>query len=618
MINHPGSNCALSNCAWNRIVKRLLVILLAVACWQPATAQDLDSWQGTWITDKGVLIISGKDSKIRGTFGEDGVISGKVQKGKLAVTYKHSRYEGKIEMTMSDDGRSFETTWDRQNGDIQTWRGWRKDSAAETADMADFSGYWMTSWGPMQIEQDGNEVNGTYAAHGWSSFEGTVTGRRMNFQWKKLHWSGEAWLEMSIDGKRIFGATKADAPSTWTGIRIEDHEHHVEPKAGQTVKGYADNGMMYHLRMPDDWKEGDDVDLVVLLHGSNWTTAGMVFVTNENWPEKIGKKFAILGIQGERWVKYSDADSPRFNYTYVNWMGRSTYEGFPYTDRESPYLVMNVIEELQDRHEFDRIFVGGHSQGGYLTYLLHMHFPKKLAGTFPMAGGLIIQAEPSAFDDKDLIEAQKSTPMAIVHGTRDRVVPFATGGYNYNQYLAHNFTNTILLSPELGHGYDFLPVDQAIEYLDAMSSDNMEQIQEYGERMVKEKNWRVVAALIQRSKLAGSTIQIDSLVTAFEEAADKDANRLRQRVQSNRNNKWVDSYLKWEENFRGSDAGERLVMAYDSLRDKHQEDADQLMSDARKAFNQGNRQRGMQLYQQIADEYYASSHYRTVKGVLDR
>ena len=235
-----------------------------------------------------------------------------------------------------------------------------------------------------------------------------------------------------------------------------------------------------------------------------------------------------------------------------------------------------------------------------------------------MAGGLIIQADPSAFDAKDLIEAQKSTPMAIVHGTRDRVVPFATGGYNYNQYLAHNFTNTILLSPELGHGYDFLPVDQAIEYLDAMSSDNMEQIQEYGERMVKEKNWRVVAALIQRSKLAGSTIQIDSLVTAFEEAADKDANRLRQRVQSNRNNKWVDSYLKWEENFRGSDAGERLVMAYDSLRDKHQEDADQLMSDARKAFNQGNRQRGMQLYQQIADEYYASSHYRTVKGVLDR
>ncbi len=71
----------------------------------------------------------------------------------------------------------------------------------------------------------------------------------------------------------------------------------------------------------------------------------------------------------------------------------------------------------------------------FLTYILHMHFPEEIDGTFPIAGGLIIQSEPDVFDDEELVSSQKSRPMAIVHGAKDNVVPFSTGVYAFNRLI---------------------------------------------------------------------------------------------------------------------------------------------------------------------------------------
>jgi hypothetical protein len=51
------------------------------------------------------------------------------------------------------------------------------------------------------------------------------------------------------------------------------------------------------------------------------------------WPD-IAKDYLLIGINGEQ---PSDiGDDPRFNYTYVDYVGRSTFKGYPGTDRESP------------------------------------------------------------------------------------------------------------------------------------------------------------------------------------------------------------------------------------------------------------------------------------------
>ena len=41
-------------------------------------------------------------------------------------------------------------------------------------------------------------------------------------------------------------------------------------------------------------------------------------------------------------------DEPRFYYSYVNYVGPSTYKGFRGTDCESPALVSEAIAELKE------------------------------------------------------------------------------------------------------------------------------------------------------------------------------------------------------------------------------------------------------------------------------
>src|SRR5262249_13171206 len=145
------------------------------------------------------------------------------------------------------------------------------------------------------------------------------------------------------------------------------------------------------------------------------------------WPD-IARDFLLLGINGELPSNFK-ADSLAFNYTYVNYVGRSKFQGFPGTDRESPALVLEATRELRQVYPIDRYFVGGHSQGGFLTYSLLMNGPEEIAGAFPVSAGLIVQCEPSAYDNAELMAAQRAVPLAIVHGKNDPLVPFDGATY---------------------------------------------------------------------------------------------------------------------------------------------------------------------------------------------
>ena len=70
--------------------------------------------------------------------------------------------------------------------------------------------------------------------------------------------------------------------------------------------------------------------------------SGKAYVSSiaQAWPD-IAKDYLILGLNGE--VPSNLGDDPRFNFTYVNYMGRSTYKGIPGTDRESPALLVRGV-----------------------------------------------------------------------------------------------------------------------------------------------------------------------------------------------------------------------------------------------------------------------------------
>lgn len=195
---------------------------------------------------------------------------------------------------------------------------------------------------------------------------------------------------------------------------------------GRITTGVARNGLTYHLRMPEDAAEGAKVPAILILHGSNMNSKDYVATIAATWPD-LARDFLLIGIDGEQRSSSSTPQSPRFNYTYVNYVGRSTYKGYPGTDRESPALVAEALREITARAPVSKVFVGGHSQGGYLTYSLLMNTPELFAGAFPMSCALIIQCEPRAYADEELKAAQRRLPIAIVHAKDDRVVGFGEG-----------------------------------------------------------------------------------------------------------------------------------------------------------------------------------------------
>ncbi|MEL7497342.1 MAG: hypothetical protein AAFN77_06995 [Planctomycetota bacterium] len=593
------------------------LIIAFLGCSQIVNGQSDQGWEGTWITDRGILTIDSADGDVTGSLDKDsltGTVSGKT----LEYTIKKQRGSESGTIKLVSDSIEFSGTYDEgyRSG---KWMGWKqrfKDGGFD--DAKDFSGVWLTSLGTMMLEQsDENEIKGSIGPEGWSSVDGgTIEGEKMTFEWTIRNFNGAGWFEMSKDGKRIYGVMNStNGPSAWIGLRPDGYSRNVVPKAGEIVKGVASNGMLYNLRMPDGWKEGDEVDCIVLLHGSNWTTSGMVFVTAKNWPE-LGKKFAILGIQGQNWAKWSKADDLRFNYTYVNWVGRSTLGGFPYTHRESPFLVGKLLDEFNKEYSLKRIFVGGHSQGGYLTYVLHMHMPEKIAGTFPMAGGMIIQAEPDVFDDEDLKKAQRDTPMYILHGRNDNVVSPSMGEYAHRRLFSHDFDRVVLDSPRAGHAYDFLPIDQAVNWLDMLTTDDQDALLEFAQKYVKVKKWKNVGLAIERAMAIDGGKPFAEIWQAYEDAAKKEGPSLLRRIQSNKNGKWVDGYLKWHDQFAMSTKQKATVVAFQELRSQQDEAGEEAYKAARAAFRSGDREQGYAKYQEIVDQHYASRRYTVAKAAL--
>jgi predicted esterase len=589
----------------------LLFAILAMASHSALFGQT-SPWEGDWITDLGEMSLMVDGEEVSGSL-KDKDITGTVKDGSVKLLYQTQKRQGRqmvwvdatAKLELDKNGTAF-----KRSGKGSTFRGWKLVDDLDAMETADFSGHWLSNWGNMVLEQNGKKVTGIYGSQGLASLEGTVKGNRLNFTWKKLHWSGKAFIEQNEDGSRIYGTTyDTDDATKWIGVKASEFQHHATPKAGEIVKGYADNGMLYNLRMPDGWTDGDPVDVIVLFHGSNFTTLGMVHITAKNWPD-IGKKFAILGIQGDKWADWSDADDLRHNYFYVNWMGRSTYKGYPYTDRESPSLVMEVLEELGDQYAFERTFVGGHSQGGYLAYVIQMHFADKVDGTFPVAGQMMIQCEPDVFDDEALMKAQRTTPMAIVHGKRDGLVPFSTGGeYAYNRLLAHGFPNVKLIAPSIGHPYDFLPVNEAIEYLDALTTDDPKLLLDYTNQQLSKKDWRTVGLAIRHAKELGKESDFKEISQKFESEASRHAMTHEKAIGQGGYGKWVDRFLRWREDFSLADAASDAMSKWNELAEVHTEAARALSSDSRKAFQSNDAQRGWELRKQIVLENFASPLY---------
>ncbi len=571
-----------------------------------------DAWAGTWVTDEGALTLQQDKRSVKGTYGRGGSVEGEVHGTKVEGTYRLQGVEGRIEWEMEKGGHAFKGTWTEPQGSSGAWRGWKPDEDAKTKPNADFAGTWLTSIGMFRLEKKGAGVEGPWGQAARATIQGKAKGRRLEAHLAKPTWQGDVWIEMTPDGKRIFGLTDENPPAAVIGLSVDDFDPSPKLEAGKIAQGVTGNGMLYFARPPTGWKRGKPVDAIVLLHGSNWTTKGMVWVTAKNWPE-LAKRYMIVGIQGDQWASWSEADDLRFNYDYVNWMGKSTYEGYPYTDRASPTFVADAITELGKELDWGRVFLGGHSQGGFMSYLLLMHYPERLAGVFAVSGGLVIQAEPDAFEDQKLRAAQRATPLAIVHGTKDNVVPFDTALYIRDRFEGAGFPLTTLISPGLGHPYDFLPIDDAIGFLDAMSTTDADALAAYANEAAERGRWHDVGAALARAKTIGADAKLAAAARRYDAEASKQAEHFLERWKKGEGGAWVDEFYAWKLAFGGAPAAAEVLAAYRKREHVEGPKADQLFVAAQKAFRSGDRDAGRAKYDEILDRCFASGLYPIVK-----
>jgi predicted esterase len=606
-------------------MKAWIRLLAVFACAQGSLQAEDKTFYGEWKTSLGAIEIKQEGDGLTVNFKMSRIppVKGELKNRTATLSYQEGNNKGDASIKLDDVGRSF-SGWFRYNGGPeQPFNGWRPDPESLKKPEGKFGGLWLTSLGLMELTQKEKKVEGRFALRGGSDIHGDAAGGRLDYRFKAFL-GGKGWFDTVEDGSKLVGAAADDGSNSWfawNGRRAPEFARHVRLIAGKTVDGSTKGLLTYSVHTPEGYVEDSKKPwpTIVILHGSNMSGKAYVDTIAARWPE-IGKQFLILGINGER--PSNIGKEPSFNFSYVNYVGKSTYGGFPGTDRESPALVSEALAELRSVYPIKHYLVGGHSQGGYLTYSLLMNFPEMFAGAFPVSGEVMFICEPNAYADETLKKAQRSVPLAIVHGKTDPNVPYSSAKYAATQFGEAKWPALRLFSDEnAGHMFALLPVDKAILWLETLASEDPAVLLTFAERRLKENGYRdACAAMLRlREQTLGEPqkARLKKLTQNIDDKARAGAARYLPRIKANADGSWVEGFLAYRDVFEFADAAHEVMAAFTKLRAEHQKPAQDAFNEARKRLQQGQQDGGYAKYQEIIDKHYASPLYLVVKPWLD-
>lgn len=500
-----------------------------------------------------------------------------------------------------------------------------------------FEGLWSTSLGPMQLERlerleqlerSGARVAGTYGWDDAAVLEGEQDGDRLEFEWRAANGSrGTGSFELWEDGDTFTG--RLDLPRGEEQLvgayRLRPRQ--AEARPGEVTRGQTTAMLNYHLRVPADYDPERSWTAIAFFHGSNMSARAYVDTIVAVWPE-LADRTILVGFDGERMSGASRPDRPMFNATYVNFEGED--DSYPAWKRnETPALVARSLDELSGFLPVERWLLGGHSQGGFLTYAVAMFYPEKIAGAFPMSCGLLVQCEPSYFTERpELVAAQHRVPIAIIHGKNDPVVGFSSGAHGFEALQDGGFPGLQLFSdPYAAHMFARLPVDLAVDWLEAMSSRDPDELVSFAEESLEVEEVRDACAAALRARELDArgdlTARIDAVLAAAEEQAAAAALQLERAMaadevdgsdEAGRDGDWVDDFWEFRREFGLTLRARPVLDVYAELRAQHQPQAEELFRAARHESDAGKR---AALYEELVRDAYASSYYKLVSRWLE-
>jgi hypothetical protein len=242
-------------------------------------------------------------------------------------------------------------------------------------------------------------------------------------------------------------------------------------------------------------------------------------------------------------------------------------------------------------------YVCGHSQGAFLTYSVILNYPDLYRGAFPMAGDCWIQNEPSLWEDKpEVLKKQREIPIAVIHGKADPVVAYSQGEHAYDCFRAMGWTKLRLFAPaNLNHMFMLAPIDEAIEWLDAMNGRNEAKSLTLAAKWSKEGEWGWVRQVAAASR-SGALLQ-----RSVEDAAAKAVPAITQALKG----KPADWILKWPDFWRvygGTNAAKPLVDDYLAQREKERGAAVGLFNQSQVLFRSNKADEAYKILEKLRDE----------------
>lgn len=378
--------------------------------------------------------------------------------------------------------------------------------------------------------------------------------------------------------------------------RLPEAARPADVKPGTSALLKSPKGVSYFLRVPKGYKAKEGARLVVFLHGSNMN--GLSY---------------LRSFEAKRWAHDAILCCPNGEQG-----GGDPYGANNFTFSSAP-LVADVTKQVQEAFETSVTYVGGHSQGGFLTYSVIMNFPELYQGAVPMAGDCWMQNEPNLWEDKpDRLALQRSIAIAVIHGQADTVVKFAQGEHAYDVFRAMGYPKLRLFAPKrLGHQFMLSPVDEALAWLDAMNGREEKDSLKLAERWVKqgEYGWafQTATALLGRDPVGRATkSRAPKLKERCETAAAQAAEKMRQVMDGEPPAKWIPLWLEFWRIHGATDAAKPLVESYLERREEQRATGARLFREARAHFQAEAKDEGYVALERLLadapstyDAYYA-------------
>ena len=172
-------------------------------------------------------------------------------------------------------------------------------------------------------------------------------------------------------------------------------------KRGEVERAYqaSDNKLVpYRLYVPQSYDGTSPKPLVVMLHGA------------------LGdERYFFSGLFDPATIK---GEAERRGYILAGVNGRGRFANYSGASQEDVFEVINAVSR-EYKIAATRIYLMGHSLGGFGTWLVASSNPERFAAIAALSGGPPVQGDALA----GLLEKMKGLPAMIIHGAQDGIAP---------------------------------------------------------------------------------------------------------------------------------------------------------------------------------------------------